>query len=70
MFNRCPFCKSLNISIDLSGKFECSDCRRGSDNNRIKRDDYLQDNSPYNTPNISGMVDGDDTFIPVNKKTT
>ena len=67
MFNRCPFCKSLNISIDLSGKFECLDCHRGSDVKRIKQDDYLQDDTPYNIPAISGMSD-DDTFIPVYKK--
>lgn len=67
MFSRCPYCKSLNISFDLSGKFECSDCNRAADLERVKKDDYLQDDSPHNIPNVSGMPD-DDTFIPVHKK--
>ena len=64
MFNRCPFCKSLNLSYDFSGKFQCTDCGKGSDLKRVKQDEYLDDASKIVPPTLTEL-EGDDTFIPV-----
>ena len=64
MFNTCPFCKSLNISYDFNGKFQCADCGKGSDLRRVKHEEYLDDFSKIIPPALSGLVN-DDTFIPV-----
>lgn len=65
MFNRCPYCKGMDISFDGNGNVECANpsCSKTFLSSRAKKDDYILDSSSI----IKGMPD-DDTFVQVYNK--